>query len=99
MPMIVVGSMAGPRANSCRNKYGHIYPYMTVWTREIERLGQATGTFLQNGVAPMEGWQAACACRAACHGHGNSPRRASERATRCGLVRQSFLRGAESGLG
>jgi len=43
--------------------------------------------------------QLACAGQVAGHEHGDSARRASERAIRCGLVRQSFLRGPESGLG
>ena len=39
---------------------------MTVWPHEIERLGQAAGPVLQNGVTPVEG-----------HEHGHSPRRTS----------------------
>jgi len=37
--------------------------------------------------------------RAIGHGHGDSPRRASQRAAGGGLICQSFLPGPESGLG
>ena len=47
----------------------------------------------------MEGWQAACARREAGHGHGDCPRRASQRAAEGGVIRQSFLAGPESGVG
>ena len=50
-------------------------------------------------MAPVEGRPVARARRAAGHGHGDCPRRASQPAAGRGLIRQSFLPGPESGLG
>src|ERR1700751_1413569 len=46
----------------------YIPPYMTVWKHEIERLGQAAGTFLQDGVAPMEASHTVWPCTRGEHG-------------------------------